>query len=188
MRTRRFTLVELMVAVAIVAVLAAIVIPIVHHMVSKAKHAEFYPLGEALLDAGLAYNAAGNVTMIALTVRPSDGIVKAASAPVGSAYFGAYVPFDPRDLDIRIEGAIRGAYLLNLAGEENTTDCAHPSPGHGWSSAVGEDYHILVAITADVDGNGAMADITGCEQGPGWAYTLDPVGRFARHNANAGVY
>jgi type IV pilus assembly protein PilA len=105
-----FTLVELMIVVAIIGILAAIAIPNFVDMQYRAKRAEVPPNVDGIKTAQIAYDAAFD-TYKAGTVAPSGTVTKLTRPWTFPADFVA-LGWEP-------SGEIRGAYQTSLVGNTN---------------------------------------------------------------------
>lgn len=111
MLIRRFTLVEMMVVVAIVAILAAIAIPNVYEWQLKAKQAEVPPNVMGIRDACVAYNASFDAWPNA-AIHPLNPSGKTPVAFPGGTSFETVIGWTP-------DGNVRGSYSMqayHLAG------------------------------------------------------------------------
>ena len=132
-----FTLVELMIVVAIIGILAAIAIPNFVEMQYKAKRAEIPSNVKAIKEAQEIYNAESDAYIV-VAAHPS------ATAPgkAAQAWGTATTTFD--DLNWRPDGQVRGIYSVT------TTPPSSATPG-GDFEVTGE---------CDVDGDGVVANYT----------------------------
>jgi type IV pilus assembly protein PilA len=107
-----FTLVELMIVVAIIGILAAIAIPNFVDMQYRAKRAEVPPNVDGIKTAEIAYEAAFD-TFVASTVAPSASVNKLArpwDATAGNGFTA--LGWEP-------SGTVRGAYLVSTPTTTN---------------------------------------------------------------------
>ncbi len=107
-----FTLVELMIVVAIIGILAAIAIPNFVDMQYRAKRAEVPPNVDGIKTAEIAYDAAFD-TYVTAAVAPTSSVDKLARAWVTNTGFTA-LGWEP-------SGDTRGAYMVTMAGNTNFT-------------------------------------------------------------------
>ena len=98
-----FTLIELMIVVAIIGILAAIAIPNFHHMRLRAERAELPPNLDGIKAAELAYEAAFDDIVEVTSYQPETIGTQLQAWPSGTA-------FD--DLGWRPDGLIRGQYMV----------------------------------------------------------------------------
>ena len=100
--TRGFTMVELMIVVAIVGILAAIAVPEFNQMQLKAKRAEVPLNVEGITTAHLAYEAAHDRFLFQLSWVPNGTFTKKARPWVTTSTYQA--------IGFRPDGAVRGGY------------------------------------------------------------------------------
>ncbi len=125
-----FTLVELMIVVAIIGILAAIAIPNFVSMQYRAKRAEVPSNVDGIKTAELAYDAAFDVFIQETAFRPSSSVSKTQTAWIGGTSFDT-LGWSP-------DGKVRGAYRVTTT---STTD-------------------FQVVGICDVDGDGSNATYT----------------------------
>lgn len=140
---KRFTLVELMIVVAIVMVLAAIAMPNFYTMQLRAKRAELAPNVDGITTALIAYTTTHDVWLSSPTPVPDATPGKAARdwASLGEGL---------DDLDWTPDGQVRGSYAFN-AGTVGCPVLLGPMTFAG-CGATGA----CVAGVANVDGSGAL--------------------------------
>ena len=132
---KAFTLVELMIVVAIIGILAAIAIPNFVEMQYRAKRAEVPANVDGIKTSEMAYDATFN-TYISAPANPSSPSGKAPQP---------WVPTSPyQQLGWAPDGEVRGSYTV-------TTIAAN-------SSRPGGDFE--VTGTADIDGDGTISTYT----------------------------
>ena len=125
-----FTLVELMIVVAIIGILAAIAIPNFVSMQYRAKRAEVPSNVDGIKTAELAYDAAFDQFIVESTPRPSASVGKQQQTWVAGSGFDT--------LGWAPDGAVRGAYSITTT---SSTD-------------------FVVTGISDVDGDGAQSQYT----------------------------
>lgn len=136
----RFTLVELMIVVAIVMILAAIAIPNFNEMQLRAKRAELPSNVDGIATAFVAYITANDVTPPSGGWNPDGSPGKAQRAWTTGDYFedAGYAP----------DGMVRGSY------QHNATGCPPNSvQGVGLDCTSGSDSCISGMIDVDDDGD-----------------------------------
>lgn len=114
-RPRRagFTLVEIMIVVAIMGILAAIAVPNFMQMQAKAKRAELPTIVAAISDSQVAYHVATDAFVEVATFVPGGTPGKASRAwPPGSNF---------ETLGWAPDGAVRGNYKTALNGDTQFT-------------------------------------------------------------------
>jgi prepilin-type N-terminal cleavage/methylation domain-containing protein len=106
--TRRFTLVELMIVIAIISILAAIAVPEFNRMQLSSKRTEVPLNVDGITNAELAYDAAHDIFVSVPGYVPSTAMAKKTRAwPTTSNY---------QVLGFRPDGAVRGSYYSPLFG------------------------------------------------------------------------
>lgn len=151
LRARRLTLVELMVVVAIIAVLAAIAIPSFYTMQLKAKRSELYPNVSGAMDAMVAYDAAfdGWPALMGTThPRPVAALDKVLVQWTTGSNFDT-ISWAP-------DGAVRGAYWIWNDGCGSCT----PSPGEvaGFTDVDDDGSYYAYCMCVDDQGNMSSGD------------------------------
>jgi type IV pilus assembly protein PilA len=112
-RKKAFTLVELMIVVAIIGILAAIAVPNFVAMQYRAKRAEVPSNVDGIKTAELAYDAAFDAFVQEATWRPTTPLDKTQQAwPTGTGF--ATIGWAP-------DGAVRGQYSLVSNGTTGFT-------------------------------------------------------------------
>ena len=130
MNRKGFTLVELMIVVAIIGILAAIAIPNFVSMQYRAKRAEVPANVDGIKTAELAYDAAFDQFIVESTPRPSATVNKQQQTWVAGSGFDT-LGWSP-------DGRVRGAYSVTTTSSTDFT----------------------VTGICDVDGDGAQAQYT----------------------------
>jgi type IV pilus assembly protein PilA len=130
-----FSLVELMIVVAIIGILAAIAIPNFITMQNKAKRAEVPGNVDGIKTAELAYDAAFD-GYLALTPSPAGVPAKAQTAWTASGSQWSSLGWSP-------DGAVRGQYGATLV------QCTQDTVAYGTGVPV-----FCVTGTSDVDADG----------------------------------
>jgi len=133
---RGFTLVELMIVVAIIGILAAIAIPNFVEMQYRAKRAEIPSNVKAIKDVEMAYDAEYNVFLTATSHPTSSPDKKPAQWQGGNTSF--------QTLGWQPDGDVRGRYAVTTTA---------PSSG-----TPGGDF--VVTGICDVDADGVVATYT----------------------------
>lgn len=111
-RSRAFTIVELMIVVAIIGILAVIAIPNFINMQHRSKKAELPPNVEGIRTAEMAFEAAHDILIEERTFIPSASVGKAQQPwPADSGGFQT-IGWSPR-------GAVRGAYKFEITTGTN---------------------------------------------------------------------
>jgi type II secretory pathway pseudopilin PulG len=100
--TRRFTLVEMMIVIAIVIILTAIAVPELNQMQLKAKRSEVPLNVDGITTAHMAYDAAHDRFVFVTGYVPNTTMNKKTRAWVTSSNY--------QILGFRPDGAVRGAY------------------------------------------------------------------------------
>lgn len=111
---RGFTLVELMMVVAILSVLAAIAVPEYHAMQFKVKRSEAFPVVEAIRAAEASYEAVYDSYLAAATLAPD--------ANPGRLQRPWNYPPEFVTLGFLPDGEIRGSYRVTLSGPDFTAE------------------------------------------------------------------
>lgn len=138
-RKSGFSLVELMIVVAITGILAAIAVPSFLEMQLKAKRAELPGAIDGIKTAQLSYDASFD-TYLELSLQPrADADLDKNLAPWPT------MAADWRSIGWSPDGMVRGNYQVGLS----PTD--HP------------DHAILITGRADLDGDDALSEYTASE-------------------------
>ncbi len=154
MARRGFSLVELMVVVAIIGILAMIAIPSWTDMQNKARRAEVPPIMDGIKTAQLAYEATNDAYVTAAAQPRSlagDGTDRqAVSWPTPNAA-------DWAQLDWRPDGDVRGVYATwESTGSDGLADfCVHGQEGVAGDGTINDHY-------ASGASNGSATPMAGC--------------------------
>jgi prepilin-type N-terminal cleavage/methylation domain-containing protein len=151
---RRFTLVELMIVVAIVAVLAAIAIPSLYTMQLKAKRAELPLNADGLSTAIAAYHAAqdnyypGCTTSFCIESAPSGAAGKSRRPWGGTSAVNVTT-----NLGWTPDGDVYGSYVLVRAND----GVAYSQYGCTCHMNVGDPATVCVMAHSDLDATGSSS-------------------------------
>lgn len=146
MRHLRFTLVEMMIVVGIVAILAAIAIPKVYEMQLRAKRAEVYPNLSGIRSAVIAYIAAYDAI-------PAEGMEEPSWPRKTKQDWDGGVPFE--DIEWAPDGAVYAAYSFKTTSPwwSFTTPCGDSDPE--WAVLASQnldgDLHVPAFAVTDED-------------------------------------
>lgn len=138
---RGFSLLELMIAVLIVGILAAVALPRFHTMMLDARRAELPGNVDTIRDAQVAYDAAMD-TYVSCGIQP---VGTSALNKTARPWPGTAGGFDT--LGWRPDGLVRGAYQAS----------ASSSGGHGLSFGGSAYTDVRVYGYSDVDDDGNVA-------------------------------